>query len=97
MAEFVFLVGAEVSKTELNALRRASARLLMHTWQHGKFPSTGRSGRNISIGSPLDGPGQQVIMADSSDAETLVRTLEMDNPVAPRKTVEWLAFHSRNL
>lgn len=97
VAEFIFLAGAEVGKTELSALRRASARMLMQTWQHVKDQTAEGSDAIFQLARLLMGTGQQVILADSSAADTLVRTMGLDNPVAPQKTVEWLALHSRNL
>lgn len=97
VAEFIFLSGAEMGKAELSALRRASARLLMQTWQQVKVQTAEGSDTIFQLARLLMGTGQQVILADSSAADTLVRTMGLDNPVAPQKTVEWLALHSRNL
>lgn len=97
VAEFVFLVGGDTPIADSAALKRASARLLMQARNQLKTqPEPVRTAKGFELARLLMGLGQLVILADDSAAETLARTMELDQAAAPSKTLEWLSLHSRS-
>ncbi len=98
VSEFTFLVGADLKQIDVGVLNRASARFLMGVRQ--QFVAAGRQQPTdsvVDLARLLLGIGGQGVVADSTSLNGLAKILEIDNPSAPQKTVEWLSLNARGL
>ncbi len=98
VADFTFVLGEEPAAVDVALRRRLCARFLKAISQRYSLQQRSWAPDSVlALARVLMGIGNQILIADSSSAESLSRLLGWDSPDSPRKVVDWLSMHSRTL